>query len=513
MTKILKLFGPPGTGKTHTLLTMMEQELSTGLEPERLAYLSFTVQARREALHRAMAKFNLTKDRLPHFRTLHAICYRELEPSKQAMLLGTKDLIELGHSLGVEFTQQQAAMGVDLPTFAGLEQGDQLLRFDHIRRHLRLGMREAWQRFPEDEGVGYFQAERFCHTYQQWKDDEGRYDFTDLLEQATEPLEVDVVIVDEAQDFSPLQWATLHRLAANAKRLYLAGDDDQAIFTWAGADPTAFLGQRADKVKVLQQSYRVPKAVFVLANELATRLRERQPKKWSPRDHEGQVRLLLDVQQLTIPSEGSVLILYRHHFQAEGVEQLLREQGLPYLRNDKPAAGWEWGQGIVAWEQLRKGKTVPWPQAKHAVNAMSVGHGISEQGVAWSENLGRSYQATLVELRQRGVTADGPWFEALRKIPAGQIQYIRSILRHHGDDGLLKPPRIRCSTIHAAKGAEADHVIVVGDLATRSHLQLEKDPDVERRVFYVGVTRARTTLTLVGNDNPLLAAFFRRRLA
>ena len=47
---------------------------------------------------------------------------------------------------------------------------------------------------------------------------------------------LDVMFVDEAQDLSPLQWAVVRKLAERAKRIYVAGDDDQAIYKWAGAD-------------------------------------------------------------------------------------------------------------------------------------------------------------------------------------------------------------------------------------------------------------------------------------
>ena len=49
-----------------------------------------------------------------------------------------------------------------------------------------------------------------------------------------------VLIVDEAQDCTPLQWSVIYKLAENTDRIYLAGDDDQAIYQWNGADPKYF---------------------------------------------------------------------------------------------------------------------------------------------------------------------------------------------------------------------------------------------------------------------------------
>jgi len=505
---ILKLFGPPGTGKTYRLLQIMEQELKRGVAPERMAYLSFTVQARREATRRAMDKFNLTRDQLPYFRTLHAICYRELEPGKQAMLIGTKDLHQFGARLGLTFSQQDVSFDLDLFASDGSEDGDRLLKFDHLRRHLGLPVRHAWRYFPDHDGLTIFTAERFCKAYGEWKEDEGRYDFTDLLQQAHDPLPVDVVIVDEAQDLSRLQWRTLHRLSQSAQRMYMAGDDDQAIFTWAGASPTAFREQPGT-TEVLNQSYRIPQTVHDLATRVVERIADRQPKDWKARDEVGKVRFLLDPQQVEFPTVGSVLLLYRHHFQSRDLEERLRQQGLPYLRNDKPASGTEWAKAIVAWEQLRKGKTVTWQDAMLAVKAMSVGHDVTQQGFSAMERQPGKLPTTMKDLLGHGVVDDQPWFVRLRRIPTAQVQYMRAIIRQYGAEGLTQTPRIRCSTIHAAKGAEAEHVVVVGDLASRSQQQFERDPDSERRVFYVGLTRAKSTLTIVGNDNPILAPLFR----
>ena len=49
------------------------------------------------------------------------------------------------------------------------------------------------------------------------------------------PLEV--LILDEAQDFTPLQWSVIYKMVDKVKRIYLAGDDDQGIYKWNGADP------------------------------------------------------------------------------------------------------------------------------------------------------------------------------------------------------------------------------------------------------------------------------------
>lgn len=504
---IQKIFGPPGTGKTYTLLQIMEQELAAGVSPGRLAYLSFTKQARRQAVRRACEKFGFEPDDLPNFRTLHAIAYRELNMTVGGMVKGTNDLRELGERLGLQFTyKQRHADEVMLEVPAGGEVGDRLLQLDHVRRHGLLGIEEAWMGSFDDD-LTLFQMRHFVAEYTAWKQREGLRDFTDLLEEADQPLEVDVVIVDEAQDLSKLQWATLHRLAANAQRMYIAGDDDQAIFTWAGADPSGFI-THPGSTTVLGQSFRVPAAIHPLAATLAAGIHYRQDKTWAPRGVSGELRHAGDISRLTFDPEAQYLLMYRHHYLVRDLEDLVRAQGLAYLRGDKPAPGAEWGKAIIFWERFRKGVELTWDQMKLVL-----------EGVARSDalSISEAVRRSLLSQGKKTMFSRGqiltlwpgcplhlPWFDFLTRIKPEDTQYLRTIISKRGSKALTESPLIRLSTIHASKGAEADHVVLLTEMSRRTRDLYERQPDDERRVFYVGVTRAKETLTVVsGSNNPL----------
>ena len=74
---LYKIIGPPGTGKTTFLLDTLEEELKH-TPPERIAFVSFTRKGAYEGVDRALKRFNLKKEDVPYFKTMHSICYHQL---------------------------------------------------------------------------------------------------------------------------------------------------------------------------------------------------------------------------------------------------------------------------------------------------------------------------------------------------------------------------------------------------------------------------------------------------
>jgi superfamily I DNA/RNA helicase len=120
------------------------------------------------------------------------------------------------------------------------------------------------------------------------------YDFTDMLEVFVRDgagfcPRLAITFIDEAQDLSPLQWDVAHVLEQHSDRIYCAGDDDQAIYRWAGADVEHFIGLNGG-YEVLEQSYRVPATVHPMAERIAKRIKRRVPKTYLPRKEAGKVQ-------------------------------------------------------------------------------------------------------------------------------------------------------------------------------------------------------------------------------
>ena len=75
---VVKYYGPPGTGKTTTLLNIIEDHIDKGTQPERIAFISFSVKAANEGKNRAHARFGLSFEEMPYFCTSHAFCKRNM---------------------------------------------------------------------------------------------------------------------------------------------------------------------------------------------------------------------------------------------------------------------------------------------------------------------------------------------------------------------------------------------------------------------------------------------------
>ena len=135
-------------------------------------------------------------------------------------------------------------------------------------------------------------------AFKDYKRVKGKYDFIDMIEKfifrGTSP-EFELLIIDEAQDLAPLQWKMVKEvLVPNSQKVYYAGDDDQAIYSWMGVDVDNFLNASETKY-VLSKSYRVPEHPFVFAKGLTDQITKRENKSWNPTKEEGLVLSLIHI--------------------------------------------------------------------------------------------------------------------------------------------------------------------------------------------------------------------------
>jgi len=98
-----------------------------------------------------------------------------------------------------------------------------------------------------------------------------------------------------------------------------------------------------------------------------------------------------------------------------------------------------------------------------------------------------------------GLQTDKVWYDAFTKIDTSTENYIRNMLANK--EKISQTPRIIMSTIHGAKGGEADNVLLLPDITKSAVDSNDSDPDELHRLFYVAVTRAKETLHILEPRN------------
>jgi superfamily I DNA/RNA helicase len=196
----------------------------------------------------------------------------------------------------------------------------------------------------------------------------------------------------------------------------------------------------------------------------------RRLKLWSPRPEAGIIEDTGVFEQVDLGGEDILILARNTYILQEHVVPILRTEGIIYEYRGEPSIDPEILEAITTWERFRKGEEM------------------GEEG----ERLCRKYR------RNKSLNFDGGipvWHEGLDRLPGTELSYILAARRN--GESLVKRPRVRLSTIHSAKGAQAQHVVLFSDMAPRTAREYKKSPENEFRVWYVGLTRSKEKLTLV----------------
>ncbi len=481
------VLGPPGTGKTTTLLNEVDKYLKE-TDPNRIGYFSFTQKAAYEARNRAMSKFNYSEDDLPYFRTLHSLAFRQLGIKKENVMQ-KRHYEDLGKKMN---------MIVDYNEYDNEHTGlfttkSDLLRITQLAQLRGISPEQQYNLKEHTQDITVKQLKQFVSDLLQYKKDYNLIDFTDMITEfikSDKSPKFDVVFIDEAQDLSRTQWTMAKSIWDKTNDTYIAGDDDQAIFRWAGADVDSFITQTG-KIMQLTQSYRVPQVVHDIASRIVNKIKNRLPKDWRPKTQKGLLSYYDDFEQVNM-KEGSWLVLARTRFMLNDLEEKLYSRGLYYENKFKTNKEQDLYKAISDWENLRKGVDINHEQISRIASYMTQNN-FEKNSIKYLDKDARYQMSGLKE--RMWLKTDKVWYEAFDDAPQKKIRYIRR-MRENGEK-LNSNPRIILSTIHGVKGGEQDNVVLLTDLSRNTQKSYEKNPDDENRLFYVGATRTKNHLHVI----------------
>ena len=381
----------------------------------------------------------LQRKNLKHFRTLHSLAFNILG-MKKSEVMQDEHYEDIGKDLGIEVTVYSNGQ----ETTGFVDSNSEYFNLINAARIKEIPIEAEYNTgmysYELEKNLLYILRDELDNYKSSYK----LKDFTDMIEKFNVSElcpKYDIVFIDEAQDLSPIQWKMVNIIKENSKYVILAGDDDQAIYGWAGADVKKFQDEPSKKDIILPQSFRVPVMVQEIADKILNRIpsERRIKKKWRPRKDEGLVDYITSIEDAPLYT-GDWLILARTNDRLDKIKPILKDMGIYF--------------------QL-KGER-------------------------------------LYDLKEFGFSYTQRWFDVFNVDPE-ECLYIREMLRC--EENLSQDARVKLSTIHSAKGGEATNVLLILDNTKTIREAAEKSQekeDEENRVWYVGVTRTSQNLYIMG---------------
>ena len=509
-----------GTGKTRTITHRIAHLVDTGTHPvSEILAVTFTTRAAGEM------RLRLRSLGVPgvQARTFHSAALKQLRYFwPKAVGGGLWPVVE--HKLRlVALAARKAGAGTDAATLRDLASEIEWAKASLIGPD---GYLAAVARHQRDTSVAAATVAKVYAGYERVKNEAEQLDFDDLLLHTSAILEDDeevarefraryrCFVVDEYQDVTPLQQRTLDAWLGGRDQLTVVGDANQTIYSFAGASPASLLDfdRRYPHATVvrLERDYRSTPQVVTLANRIiagaqgrAARLRlkltavlpdgpaatfDEYPDE--PTEARAVAQRAAGLIAGGTPA-SAIAILYRINAQSEVYEKALADAEVPYLvrGGERFFARPEVRQAIIA---LRAGaaQDVEVPLVA-AVRQLLAPVGLSSEPPP-AGALRDRWDSLLALVGVAEELADAAPEAGLAALVAELDQ--RSEAQH-----APTVEGVTLASLHAAKGLEWDAVFLVGLTDGTMPIQHAETPDQieeERRLFYVGVTRARTRLFL-----------------
>jgi len=461
---IYKLYGPPGTGKTYRLINRAKAYVRIGTPLDKIGYFAFTKKAAAVAITRMPA----SPKKLIYFQTLHSFAFNLLKNESDKEVMQPYHYEKFGKKLNIKVKYYD---GYNKEESSYLTCDNEYFQILHRAINRCVDVEEEFNRGEHNTDEIYLDTlQHIADNYVEYKKKKKLMDFNDmiqlLLDKKDKIPKFKAVFIDEAQDLSPLQWKLYDQLKEKSEDIYLAGDDDQAIFAWAGADVKRFIEEPA-KEKVLKYSKRIPKSVQEQSETCIENIQGiRKIKKYYSRDYGGICEEVANLDQIDL-SKGEWLILTRTVSRLLKIEKDLRRKNLYFESNRGKSISVSLKKAIKNYELLQQNVPLEDKYIKE----------IKEYAGTEELDLNKN------------------WYDAFQNVVQENKDYLLALLEAKED--LDAKARIWTSTIHAFKGGEKQNVILCLDMGKKILKAIKRSQDKEdeeHRVWYVGITRAKNNL-------------------
>ena len=545
--KLRSWVGGPGTGKTHHLISAFEHEVGSGVPIEDIRYATFTTAQRDDVVARLNRHFPRKTTVLRKvIKTLHGAALESVNTTPHAVR-GVMKIIDETKNPGI-YKEFCATEGL---VFTGLKQGtdddDVITPADPPLGNVLIAVsgyiRQHYGWTPADWGraanaLGLYQIRRLpdpegsIQRWWDWKASNGYCEHDDYVHTAIRigaPAPGQIIIVDEFQDLSPVQYDLVKMWLDDpgVERIYIAGDPNQAIYNFRGADPRFLeeahsLAHSGHIPAVQPVSHRCPHNVMEMADMVLGGRSHMEPAKvggiarWlRSRDDPGLARSV----EILHKRYGAVMIVCRFTHYMREVSKALQAVGVPHSsltgrllvwgdvpipesrsprdKNGKPIRATVSMSGVLqALRVVDRHATgtdlgfIPVGAARDLLYLLPISDITVTRALSAIKDQKMVNYAVddLMDLFERPTNALDIAEHLLAK-PKHRTALVRALAR----GGNIMPKNVIVDTIHASKGLESPAVIVHTGFSEKRRDECLRDGEkmaAERRTYYVALTRA-----------------------
>lgn len=479
-----------GSGKTDTIVAATRALVDSGVNEERILFLTFSRKAKQE-LQERLAKAGLKDLAEQNVRTFHSHAMKSIKPSREQKCIDTlpskrtalikKSLVK-GETLQAVFRDvEDEAFDFDPPEVADVR------KIATVAEAYCIDLADpSAKNWLVDNGYSiHFQA--VWERYRKHMAADGYWDFSSILLAyekiaASEQGEWDFVIVDEAQDLNLLQYNIIRKITTSCGRRILVGDARQTVHRWRGADAKLFkkfcMAMPTTHME-LTVNFRSVQDIVDLANVIMDDHTPSVAHKASTpgRQHvvnnfDGSAVLLSKVTRELVDGEAlqgkSFAILARYNKVVEKLAIALVKNGNTTLTISKPP-----------FSEYIRSKLQPKPMMT------------TEQWRTWlNDERARQDQKSKM-FAALTLALEYPDYDTFYKAT-------KPLFAEQQTSMLLNRPvgSLFVGTIHSAKGGGWDHVLVAFDGWNPHDHERGHDIEEEKCLYYTAVTRAKESLIL-----------------